>query len=108
MAAKALLELIYVRLYKSLPTASGANDVTYERAGPQPTVRSEMPSVAENFLPQDAEEPAREAKPFPPRGPGTDGAKPGRWRARSARPSRSTGREGGCWKREPGVQALRP
>nr|XP_009932578.1 PREDICTED: peptidyl-prolyl cis-trans isomerase-like 6 [Opisthocomus hoazin] len=26
---------------------------------------------------EDAEEPAREAKPFPPRGPGTDGAKPG-------------------------------
>ena len=83
MTVKALLKLIYVPLYKSFPTANGANEVTFEQAGQQPTVRSEMPSVAENFLSQDAEEPTREEKPLSPRGPGMDGAKPGRRRVAS-------------------------
>lgn len=76
MTVKALLKLIYGPLYKSFPTANGANEMTFELAGQQPTVRSEMPSVAENFPSQEAGEPTCEEKPFSPGGPRTDGAKP--------------------------------
>lgn len=79
MTVKALSKLIYVPLYKSFPTVNGTNDATFEQAGQQPTERSEMPSVAESFLSQDAEEPTREEKPLSPRSPGMDGAKRG-WR----------------------------
>lgn len=65
--------MIYVPFYKSFPTANGANDVTFEQAGQQPTVRSEMPSAAENFLSQDAKDPAGQEKPLFPPGPRMEG-----------------------------------
>lgn len=77
MIVKALLKLIYVPFYKSFPTANGTKDVTFEQAGQQPTVRSEMPSAAENFISQDTEDPAGQEKPLSPPGQGTEGAKSG-------------------------------
>lgn len=79
MTVKALSKLIYVPLYKSFPTANGANEMTFEQAGQQPTVTSEKPPVAEIFPSQEAEEPEREEKTLSPRGPGMDGAEP-TWR----------------------------
>lgn len=58
-----LLKMIYVLLCKSLLSANVTTNVIFEQAGQQPTVRSEVPRVAENFIFKGNEEPTFTSRP---------------------------------------------